>query len=272
MQSAAEHLAECGQSVREDYRRPVDLREIARARRRRQGLGSAERHSEHDDVEGGHHEQPRHALRPHDAPERARCPRAGNGRACSGMSAKTQPVTATSAAPTAKTSSTPPARTRSGMATAATVPPSGTAIWRTPSAQARPRSGIHAEERARTGNGRRPQCPHRTGPAPRSTARSSRRPRRARAPLLREPCPPASRVAGRSGRRRCRRRSATTLSRARRPPARHPAPRASGRTRVCSSGPTAGKPKLTNETAACETVAPASTALADGPSGTAGLS
>ena len=38
MQFAAEHLAECGQSVREDYRRPVDLREIARARRRRQGL------------------------------------------------------------------------------------------------------------------------------------------------------------------------------------------------------------------------------------------
>ena len=38
MQSAAEHLAECGQSVREDYRRPVDLREIARARRKRQGL------------------------------------------------------------------------------------------------------------------------------------------------------------------------------------------------------------------------------------------
>ena len=36
---------------------------------------------------------------------------------------------------------TPPARTRSGMATAATVPPRGTAIWRTPSAQARREAG-----------------------------------------------------------------------------------------------------------------------------------
>ena len=125
-----------------------------------------------------------------------------------------------------------------------------------------PRGGIHAEERTRARDG------HDGGAHTEYRERRDQRPGRVdggreRKPGgRRAPSRPASRAAGRTGRLRHRPRSALALSRAGRRSPLLPARRASGRTHCCSSGPTAGKPKLTNETAACETVAAASTARA----------
>ena len=51
--------------------------------------------------------------------------------------AKPTPVPATATAEPSIASSMPPSAKRTGNVTAAIVPPSGTAVWRTPSAQPR---------------------------------------------------------------------------------------------------------------------------------------
>ena len=195
----------------------------------------------------------------------------GPPRASSGTRAKPVPARATAPAATPRASSTPPRCASAGIASAATVPPSGTAVWRTPSAQPLraggytrnsapvPAIGTTADPRPETTRPAKSTSlvPAAAAPASPAVARAVPASIAARAPIRSTATPAAisaspepSRLAVRTAPRPARPRPNFSLS----------------------SGPIEGSPKFTNETAAWATEAAMSTSRGEWPRGTARLS
>ena len=154
---------------------------------------------------------------------------------------------------------------------AATVPPSGTAICRTPSAHARREAG-YARKRALV-----PAMGTTAVPTPKMASAAINGPVVSTTAASASPAVARTVPASVESRGPYRSTAIPAAMSATPEPNRAAVSTAPSSASVkpyalCSSGPTAGRPKLTNETAACETVAAASTARADGRSDTAGLS
>src|SRR5262245_34775906 len=175
-------------------------------------------------------------------------------------------VTATAPAAPSSTARMPPADSSTGTRTAPRIPPSGTAIWRTPNAQPR-RSGPYARKSAAvpaivTTDEPRPKSrrePPRTRLLPASAA-ATRPPAAASVPTsidAREPKRSIAIDAGTSERPAPKRLTVSTA----------PSPGSDRPNSSRSSGPIAGKPKLTNETATWAADALASTARGEGTNG-----
>ena len=159
-------------------------------------------------------------------------------------------------AQTSRASSTLPACARRGRGTAAIIPPSGTAICRSPRAKPSPGRPEYPDEARRSRRSGR--CPSR---GPRRAARRGVPPWRARtrrpsAQRCRARCRPRGAVGIRSGRPRPPQGGARAPSRGGSPSGRRRAPRGSDRTAPGSSGPIAGSPNWAIDTEACAETAP----------------